>query len=139
MTDPTTLDERLRAVERALTDGDHHLAEIEHAADHHARIESLDERLGAVEDRLTDIEAATQALRGYVGNVRAVNREVERRADAALAAVESIDGTDAIEGSSPLQPAAVYPPPERPGFDDERVDSEESDDPTLLDRLREVL
>lgn len=136
MTDPTSLDERLRAVERALTDGDCDLAEIENAADHHARIETLDDRLTAVEDRLADLEAATQALRGYVGNVRAVNREVERRADAALAAVEA-DAENA-EGDSPFQPAAVYPPPERPRCDGESTVDEGEDTP-LLDRLREVL
>jgi phage shock protein A len=133
MPDSETLDERLRAVERALTDGDHDLTEIEDAADHHARLDALDDRLTAVEDRLVDLEAATQALRGYVGNVRAVNREVEHRADAAIAAVESLDETDAVE-SAPVEPAAVYPPPRRP--DDA---SDETDDPGLLDRVREAL
>lgn len=130
MPQPENLDERLRAVERALTDGDHDLTEIQDAADHHARFEDLDERLAAVEDRLVNLEAAVQALRGYVGNVRAVNREVERRADAALAAVESLDETDAID------PAPIYPPPERP---DAGGDTDGTDEPDLLDRFREIV
>jgi hypothetical protein len=40
---------------------------------------------------VSELEAATQALRGYVGNVRAVNRDIEQRADTALAKAESVE------------------------------------------------
>jgi hypothetical protein len=53
-----------------------------------------------VEKRVAELEAATQALRGYVGNVRSVNERVEERADAALARAEELDGrVTALEAS----------------------------------------
>ena len=129
MTNRDAVDERLRAVERAITGDDQDLTTIQDAAQRHRRVENLDERLTTVEDRLTELEAAVQAVRGYVGNVRAVNREVERRADAALAAVEGLEGDAELP-----EPALVYPPPERPP-----ESSEGEDDSTLLARVREAL
>ncbi len=91
MSDFDTLDERLRAVERALADADHlsEHGDVERQntdkrerRDHTARINDL-------ETRLDELDAAVQAIRGYVGNVRAVNADVERRADAALAKAET--------------------------------------------------
>jgi len=93
-TEVDALAERVEAVERALTDG-HELAELPEGADLAATVAATDERVDDVEERLAELEAAVQAVRGYVGNVRSVNREVERRADAALAAVERLDdGSD---------------------------------------------
>lgn len=89
MTDLETLDERLRAVERALTDADRDLTDLRDAAAVADDLDAMADRLAALERRTDDLDAATQALRGYVGNVRAVNEAVERRADAALAAAES--------------------------------------------------
>jgi len=86
-----TLDERLRAVERALTDDDSDLTDLRDAAELTRDVERLAGRLDDAEERLADLDAATQALRGYVGNVRAVNESVERRADAALAKAESVE------------------------------------------------
>ena len=80
------LHERLRAVERALTGGDRAVADLEPAAEAAAERECLEDRIADLEARVEELEAATQAVRGYVGSVRAVNREVERRADLALAA-----------------------------------------------------
>lgn len=96
------LDERLDAVERALTDGDHDLVTLAAAADDAATIDRLRERVDALEEQVAELDAATQALRGYVGNVRRVDREIEQRADAALAAVERLEreGTaNPVEGS----------------------------------------
>ena len=91
MSDPDALDERLRAVERALTESDDDLTALRDAAELTRELETLSARLDEVEDRLDELDAATQALRGYVGNVRAVNQSVERRADAALAKVEALE------------------------------------------------
>jgi len=91
MPDDDALAERLDAVERALTDEDLAVADLGDAAELTREVESLSARLDDVEDRLDDLDAATQALRGYVGNVRAVNGEVERRADAALSKAESLE------------------------------------------------
>jgi len=91
MSDPEALDERLRAVERALTDSDDDLTDVRNAAERTRELDALGERLDEVETRLDDLDAATQALRGYVGNVRAVNDSVERRADAALAKVQAVE------------------------------------------------
>jgi hypothetical protein len=83
------LDERLTAVERALTDGDGEPAAFGDAD--RTALADLRERLDDLEAQVADLDAATQALRGYVGNVRSVDRDIERRADAALAKVESLE------------------------------------------------
>ena len=90
MVDDETLERRLRAVERALTDGDAEYGTNDAGAVAE-RTQRLESELEDVRDRIADLEAATQALRGYVGNVRSVNEDVERRADAALAAVERLE------------------------------------------------
>lgn len=79
------LTERLDAVERALTESDRSVDSIADAAAAADARASLADRLSAVEARIDELEAATQAVRGYTGAVRAVNRDVERRADLALA------------------------------------------------------
>jgi len=79
------LADRLDAVERALTGSDRSVESIADeaaAADERA---SLADRLSALESRVDELEAATQAVRGYAGAIRAVNRDVERRAELALA------------------------------------------------------
>lgn len=91
MPDVDAIDERLRTVERALTDDAEDLEPLADAADLATRVEEIKRRLDEVEGRLDDLDAATQALRGYVGNVRSVNRDVERRADAALAKAEQLE------------------------------------------------
>ncbi|MFO8115816.1 MAG: hypothetical protein R6U01_10750 [Halorubrum sp.] len=92
--DADRLDERLRAVERALTGSDATVAEIGDDAAAAAEREALESRVSDLESRVEELEAATQAIRGYVGSIRAVNREVERRADLALARA-SCDGDGA--------------------------------------------
>ena len=90
MSDDEALQRRLRAVERSLTDGDHDVDSLRTAGDQADRIDELAARLDEAEDRIAELEASTQALRGYVGNVRSVNEDVEQRADAALAGVERL-------------------------------------------------
>lgn len=89
MPDPDDLAARVAAIERTLTDG-HALSDLPDGAELAESVDALEERVDRIERRLDDLDAATQALRGYVGNVRSVNRDVERRADAALAAVEGL-------------------------------------------------
>ena len=86
-----SLAERVAALERAITDGDHDLSALAREGELADRVEALEAEVSELTDRVDELDAATQALRGYVGNVEAVNREVERQAEAALAAVESIE------------------------------------------------
>lgn len=76
------MERRLEAVERAL-------AEEEPV--------SRTDRLDDLETRVAELEAAVQALRGYVGSVRAINEDVERRADRALRKAESVERHVALE------------------------------------------
>jgi chromosome segregation ATPase len=92
MTDIETLAERLRTVERTVTDGATEFPEVTELGELEERVDSLEQRVDDIDERTAELEAATQALRGYVGNVRAVNDEVEQRADAALAATDRLEG-----------------------------------------------
>lgn len=108
MTDVDRLAERLDAVERAFTDGDHSLADLEDAADLAVRVEELTARVDELEAQVTTQEAALQAVRGYVGNIRAVNEAVEARADAALAKAQTLEaGHGTTPETSP--PSSVQP------------------------------
>ena len=82
--DRDSVERRLAAVERALSEEE----PIERA-----------DRLDDLADRVAELEAAVQAVRGYVGEVRAINEDVERRADRALRKAQAIErhvgpGTD---------------------------------------------
>lgn len=85
-----SLDERLRAVERTLTDTDRDLTAIADAAERTDRIDRLEDRSDRLQNRLEELESAVESVRGYVGQIKAVNREVERRANAALAATQGV-------------------------------------------------
>lgn len=91
MTDVETLSERVRTVERAVTDGDHEFPAVDELGELTERLDSIERRLDDIEERTGELEAATEALRGYVGNVRSVNERVEQRADTALAATERLE------------------------------------------------
>jgi len=91
MTDVETLTERVRTVERAVTDGDHDFPAVDELAELTDRLDRIERRLDDLEERTGELEAATQALRGYVGNVRSVNERVEQRADTALATAERLE------------------------------------------------
>lgn len=99
-TPPTASDlsARLTAVERALTDDDTPVVDLEDAAELTARLDDLEATIEELDSRLAELDAATQALRGFLGGVRAVNRDVERRANAALAKVESLEQQSGVEG-----------------------------------------
>lgn len=85
------LRERVEAVERAITDGDGDLSALADGAATAERVSDLETAVGSLRNDVAELEAATQALRGYVGNVRSVNDDVEQRADAAVAAVDTLE------------------------------------------------
>ena len=74
--DRDSLSRRLDAVERALSE--------------EKPLERAD-RLDDLETRVAELEAAVRAVRGYVGEVRAINEDVERRADRALRKAEAVE------------------------------------------------
>ncbi|WP_135364436.1 DUF7310 family coiled-coil domain-containing protein [Halosimplex halophilum] len=123
------LDARVDAVERALTDGDTDLSDLRDRSGVVDDLQSLEDRLDAVESRLDELEAGLQAVRGYAGNVRAVNREVERRASAALAKAETVEA--AVDGDDP---AAGRPPDQPRERSRERADGSDRTDRVNADR-----
>ncbi|GAA0519582.1 hypothetical protein SAMN04488066_10755 [Halorubrum aquaticum] len=130
--DRARLEERLDAVERALTGTDRSVAGVADGVTADAEREALAERLDAIETRIEELEAATQAVRGYAGAIRAVNREVERRADLALArATAARDGSastlEAPNDGGTLDDDAPEPD-EIPG--DDALDAAIPDDPS---------
>lgn len=159
MPDEATLDRRLRAVERTLTDGDHDVDALREAGALSDRIETLENELADAEERITELEAATQALRGYVGNIRSVNEDVEQRADAALAAIDRLeeqfenrqpsqrDSRASVHCSERERPERDRSRMQRPdrqrrtdeARDETRNESQDSDDAGLLQRVRTAL
>lgn len=110
--DRESVERRLAAVERALVTDE----PLEYA-----------DRLDDLEGRVVELEAAVQALRGYVGSVRAVNDDIEQRADLALrkaTALECHVGGDTVGEN----------PPNCSG-DTERTDADDASDGPF-DRLR---
>lgn len=104
------LETRIEALERAVTEGDHDLSELAAEGETRDRLAAAEADLGDLADRVAELEAATQALRGYVGNVRAVNRDVEKRADAALAKAESLESA-VVDGDEPPDNGGQAGPP----------------------------
>lgn len=82
-----TIERRLAAVERAVST----CPEDSPGDDNRSRDRDLADRLDDVETDVAELEAAVQAVRGYVGSVKHVNDEVERRADAALAKADRVE------------------------------------------------
>jgi DNA repair exonuclease SbcCD ATPase subunit len=110
------LEERIEALERTVADGefDRQLSEEDEIED---RLSALESRLETTGSRIDDLEAATQALRGYVGNIRAVNDDVEQRANAALSKAEalesSLDSAERAGIGGTTAPGAEQAEPER--------------------------
>lgn len=105
------LEERIEALERTVAEGegDHELSEC---AEIEQRLSAVESHVETNDARIEELEAATQALRGYVGNIRAVNDEVEQRADAALAKVEALESTlEHAERTVADQPTATESAP----------------------------
>jgi uncharacterized protein YoxC len=111
-----SIERRLEAVERALTDGDHDLSALGEEADALERLDALAADVESLGDRVAELEAATQAIRGYVGNVRAVNQDVEQRADLALSKAEAAleDASKPVSDSTTTDPG-ITADDDRPG------------------------
>lgn len=101
--DDRTVERRLAAVERAV-DGREQMPGDVPSAD----AESLEHRLDELEGRVDELDAALQAVRGFLGGIDAVNEAVESRADAAIAAVDRLErrleGADGEGTQSRLEP-----------------------------------
>lgn len=91
MTDIDDLDERLRAVERTLTESETAVSDLDDRAELTARLDDLEAEVADLAERVDELDAGLQAVRGYVGNVRQVDEDIERRADAAIATVERLE------------------------------------------------
>lgn len=91
MSDIERIERRLSTVERAVVDGDLELAAVGDAASLTEDLEALAERIDAHERRIADLEGRIDALDGFVGSVESVNETVEKRANAAVAAVDRLE------------------------------------------------
>jgi len=108
------LTERVEALERAVTGGEYDLSGLAAEGEALDRLEQAEAVCDDLEDRVAELEAATQALRGYVGNVRAINEEIEGRADAALAKAQALEQSLTDTHTRPENAEAVDArPPER--------------------------
>jgi hypothetical protein len=85
------LTDRVETLERAITGEEYDLSALSTDADALDRVSQLEERAEKIETQIEELEAVTQALRGYVGNIRAVNEDVENRAETALSKVENLE------------------------------------------------
>jgi len=153
MTDVETLEERVSTVERAVTDGDHGFPAVDDLAGLTERVEALEDEVAELSDRADELDAATQALRGYVGNVRSVNERVEGRrpvdaegrpSGAGTVAEPRSGGepTDGNRGSpvggtgEPLSGIDTTVQTDEDGTSDAATDSR---DPGVLERIRSLL
>ncbi|AFK18427.1 hypothetical protein E6P09_06560 [Haloferax mediterranei ATCC 33500] len=104
---------RLDAVERTLTGTDADLSNLEDFAAVEERITDLESAVETLTDRLDEVDAATQAIRGYLGGVRTVNEDVERRANAALAKAESLEAALIDESDDAFAQAVASQPADK--------------------------
>lgn len=88
--DDQTIEDRLRSVERAVTDDD---------TPPHPR--DYDTRLDDIEARLRELEATTQALRGYVGDVRTRDTTADPNTDSDLTTLKHRDNPHPIDDTHP--------------------------------------
>ena len=110
MTDIDRIEQRLAAVERTVTDGDHDLNDIADLTDLADDMERLEQRLDSIEERVAELEGVHDAIDGYVSNVRSVNENVEQQAGAAYAAVDRLEErVDDLERAVDGEPAAQSP------------------------------
>jgi hypothetical protein len=93
--DEDTLDARLAAVERTLTDSETAPASLADEATLQRRLTAVESELDALETRLADAEGELTAVRAHVGDARRVDAETERIAERALALARETETDDA--------------------------------------------
>ncbi|MFC7177198.1 DUF7310 family coiled-coil domain-containing protein [Halosegnis marinus] len=118
-----TLEDRLDAVERTITDDDRGPADLSNAAAVERRLDALAERLDAMEDRLADAEGDVATVRGHVGNAERIDRETAQVAQRALAVARETEAR--LDEETPR-------PRER------SVPVESEGEPSLGERLRDL-
>ncbi|WP_312911482.1 DUF7310 family coiled-coil domain-containing protein [Natronosalvus caseinilyticus] len=91
MTDTERLERRLAGVERVLLEDERPFDDIAEVAALDEDVTQFEARLEAHDRRIAEVEGSMQATSGFVDNVRHVNDDVERRANAALAAVDRLE------------------------------------------------
>ncbi len=122
-----TLEDRLAALERALTEENHDLGALAADGEVATRVETVESDIEDLTGRVAELEAATQALRGYVGNVRAVNEEVRERADLALKTAERAEAESAGRELADEKPGESEPVTSR-GEDGQLAIDQQTDD-----------
>jgi hypothetical protein len=143
MPERRSIDERVGALERRLsaepgdtakTTGSEPPGGESRARSDHA---DLRDRIETLESTVAELEAGLKAVRGYVGTVEHVNETVERRADAALAAVERLESAPktpppiATATQQPVEPAST-----ETADPDEKAETQTASG--LIDRLRSL-
>lgn len=121
----TDLDDRVRALERAVSERDDPPEGLPAIADVTAATTDLDDRVSDLESRVADLVARQQAVEAYVDRVDHVNESIERRADAALAAIDRLESRRACDpattDSSEPHPSTGSDSAERPADPDSEV------------------
>jgi|GEM_PF-5991833 len=137
MPDTTSLADRVRAVERALTDADE-LPDLDTATAE--RIDAIETRLDRVERALADLDADLQAVRGHVGELdRTPPRDTAR--DATDASVRddprpTRDDPRSVQDAPRPARAADFP---HPVPDIEPPEDKSSETQSLRERVRAFL
>jgi len=111
------LEQRVDALERTITGDEVELTELTTEADALDRLGTVEDRVEELEEEVAELAAATQALRGYVGNIRSVNEAVEQRADTALAKAEALErarSSEACDVDCPSETSQAEPGREQP-------------------------
>lgn len=141
MSETDRLTDRLQAVERALTGSDQTVSDLEDVATLNRQMKTLTTQLETIEQRLDRLDAAVQAVRGYVGQQKAVNDDVERRADAALAAIDRVERELDTTRQEPVsRQTSQHRPKPRQSLESFQSDASESTDGQtgLLSRLKKL-
>ena len=121
MPDLEAIDERLRTIERALGDGEEDFTALSDAAALTTRLTALERRVSDLAEQVDDVDASTQALRGYVGNVRSALAnvtELQRRFD-------GDDDRQSPTACGPQTDEETSRQPDPPGSDPGEVDAEQ--------------
>jgi hypothetical protein len=107
MDEERPLHERVAALERAVTDG-HADDGLPDAGRMAARVDDIEAAVEELDDRMAELDAAVQALRGFAGGVRAVDEEIERRANAAISRVDRLEAElESVAAELPAEGASV--------------------------------